>query len=103
VGICCGGEAVLLMSRRDPWPLEELLEMLGQEADLVLVEGKGRSSLPKVVVLGGGGEERYDPLQVPGVVAVVAEEGDFGPIPRFRRGEVEGLAERILEVLDLAR
>lgn len=103
VGICCGGEAAFLLGRDEPWPVEDLLDLVAGDADLVLVEGKGRSSLPKILVQRRGAEERYHPRDLTHVVAVVAEAGDWGGIPCYRPDDAAGIADRILEVLDLKR
>jgi molybdopterin-guanine dinucleotide biosynthesis protein B len=103
VGICCGGEAAFLLGRDEPWPLEDLLDLVAGDADLVLVEGKGRSSLPKIIVHRQGAEERYHPRDLSNVVAMVAGTGDWEGLPRYGPEDATGIADRILEVLGLKR
>jgi len=101
VGICCGGEAAFLLGRDEPWPMDDLLDTVAGDADLVLVEGKGRSSLPKIIVHREGTEERYYPRELSNVVAMVADGGGWEEIPCYRPEDTAGIADRILEVLNL--
>jgi molybdopterin-guanine dinucleotide biosynthesis adapter protein len=79
----------------DP-PLEEALAALGGGADLILVEGYKKGTLPKVAVLGPAEREAPD---FPHLIALVSERPLDSPLPVFRPHQAEELGRWLYDYL----
>lgn len=95
-------EHLALFERTRPeWPLERLVELLGERVDLVLTEGYKRSRYPKIEV---ARPELGEPLCAPDELWGLVSDGEFDHfegVPRFSPRDAAGVARLIVTRLGL--
>jgi len=81
-------------------PLEGVLQTLGQDADLILVEGYKSGPLPKVAVLSTQHEDQFP--DYPHLIALVSSKSWETSLPVFQPGEVSRLGQFLMKHLHLS-
>lgn len=97
-----GSEAVLvkssdrlmLIKNDESANIEDVIKILGEEYDLVLVEGFKKSNVPKIAVVGAGGSL---PEGIKRLVAIVSDEQIEGNARQFSFDQIKELADLLEE------
>lgn len=83
-----------------PPDLHDVMGLLGEDFDLILVEGYSTLAAPKIEVVGQDDKASAPGSSMQELLAIVARQPTNVPVPQFQMHEIEGLADMLAAYCD---
>lgn len=97
VAMASSGELAVIKKHAGDPELKEVLEVLGGDFDIVLVEGYKKAPVPKVEIHRGELSDELVSTVREGLIAVVTDSDLEMPVPKFSPGDASEVADLIEE------